>query len=71
MKRITTALFAVSLCLALSLAAFADGGEGTPPSPSDPLPTPPPFTDQSGEESETSPDNGISPCEASEKNDNF
>lgn len=71
MKRIITALFTVSLCLTLSLAAFADGGEGTPPSPSDPIPTPPPVTDLTGEEGETPPDNGVSPCEASEANDNF
>lgn len=60
MKRIITALFTISLCLALSLAAFADGGEGTPPSPSDPIPTPPLVTDLTDEEGEASLDNGIS-----------
>lgn len=63
MKRIITALFTISLCLALSLAAFADGGERTPPSPSDPVPTPPPVTDLIDEEGEASPDSGISLCE--------
>lgn len=71
MKRIATALFAVFLYLTLSLAAFADGGEGTPPSPNTPLPTPPPFTDLTGEEGEEPPADTASPQTTDESNDNF
>lgn len=67
MKRIVTVLFAAFLCLTLSLAAFAD--TELP----DPLPpeNDPPVSASTGNETETPPDNSISPCEADEKEDNF
>lgn len=74
MKRIVTALFTASLCLALALSAFADADEGTTPSPQDPSPATPPISAPAGDEetdSGTQPDDGIAPCETNFPKDTY